>query len=202
MVVFPWFLFNTYYSDIEKVNKIRAAESNRKFFLDIEKEIPELISKIGIFNYALIPGFYNGIKLALSFKKYPNCYSIVDLTKENMGNIVTFKFYINDHKWQSFDISMIQFFSLIGFGFDSKIFTKDNLFSLIERVICNGEYVVVPYAFRFENNECSFNWNLSDVNKMNHPSVSWFTLEGFDLIRNDICFDETQWFLINLMKHT
>ena len=202
--MFPWFLWNWSKEDIERRSALQAKAANDKFFSDIEKKVPQLLDELGIFHYMVIPSLSKGVKIRISFKEYPNCYAIVDLTQDTMDHTITFKFYIHENKWQTFEIPMIHFLSLIGLT-DNKyaLITKEQLLDLVRRTVEIGQYNVVPYRYHYEEDEnCTFDFSLDDVAKMMHPEVVWFTVDEdrMSIMKNHIMFDQEQWFCINMMK--
>lgn len=215
--------------DWNAINKAQARESNEKYFKYAEEVLLDKIRATGLFNIFSFQPLGLGVKCYLTSRKYPNVYAMFELSENNITNQITFECYIHEKKLVRFDVSLIQFLSMVGFH-GPKIKWKwwEKLFlgcrdakpseplvsikqfeDLMERAIQNQGYRLEPFKFHLEYSTRVYDWDVEEAKKYSeHPEVLLYTLSKPtenhpvpDVVQHKIRYDQRQWFLLqNFVK--
>lgn len=181
-VVYPWYL--AYHHDSEyfdRLNKLEAEDSNRRFFQRIRDVLPKKIEESGLF-YVLKIESLDGFAAYLSLKKYPNVWGVISMTPKNERYNIEFQCYIHEHKWSKIVISDLQFFELVKFDINPeperkslffkkevkekpRTFTEKEFYYLIETDMKILKCDLVPGKFRYEEDKYKADWDVEEAKK-------------------------------------
>ena len=181
------------HEEMIELEKVRAQEINRQYFWHVYCELTKYIKETKLFNILELNSLSTGCSCYLSYKKYPNVWTLFDYSIDNPFPKLSFQCYIHEHKWAKFEVQFTNFLQMVGFMetpikkvhwfnriqyalwpraeglFKNEHYepflTPEKLEWLIEQTIANQQYKLDPYKLHYEQDGITFDLNQEEAEK-------------------------------------
>lgn len=194
-VVYPY-LYGNLFDGLARTGELKAKEANEQWLKSLKSKFIERFNALG-FNIIAMDSLSYGARCFVASRKYPNLYSSFEVSLDNVTNSVTWKCYLKERHWSTFDVSLINLLSMLGM-MPNKVTKKVGLFGLFRKEVSSAPLMSLeqfyetaemsskeigvtptPYKFIYEDNnddeiheelDRNTNW-FSDHNEMLHFTV-------------------------------
>lgn len=193
-VVYPY-LYGNLFDGWARMGELKAKEANEQWHKSLKSKFIERFNALG-FNIIAMNSLSYGARCFVASRKYPNLYSSFEVSLDNVTNSVTWKCYLKERHWSTFDVSLTNLLSMLGMM--PKVTKKVGLFGLFRKEVLPEPLMSLeqfyetaemsfkgigvtptPYKFIYEDNnddeiheelDRNTNW-FSDHNEMLHFTV-------------------------------
>jgi len=130
-VVYPY-LYGNLFDGWARMGELKAKEANEQWHKSLKSKFIERFNALG-FNIIAMDSLSYGARCFVASRKYPNLYSSFEVSLDNVTNSVTWKCYLKERHWSTFDVSLTNLLSMLGMM--SKVTKKVGLFGLFRKEV-------------------------------------------------------------------
>ena len=188
-----------------KINEQKNKDEYRKWLQSLKTVVAERFDELG-YNSITIDNLDYGVSCFAASRKYPNLHTSFSISETQTTPMVEWKYYINEHRWCMFEVSMLQMMSVLGLTAkrshkkhwwnirreEHSIMTNDMFNQAIEQ--CFAAYNVNPKPYKFHYGYGGLDIYL-DKNKDifgGKDEGYFFENIGGRIVKNLITLDNTQ----------